>query len=129
MTAIDDAGGSEHAQRVGIAGEMELEASRSVERPAPIGPNLGADPALAQERERPARRGAAPEVEVQRPVAASAQVEAPGGVEQRRELGSPVALALRRDRRELLADVLRGDQSETPSSASSRRLTSMPALP
>ena len=60
---------------------------------------------------------------MERPVAGAAQVQAPGGVEQRRELGAPVALALRRDRGELLADVLRRDQSATPSSASSRRLT------
>ena len=129
VTPIDDAGGSEHAQRVGIAVDMELKARRRVERPASIGADLGADPALAEKRERPPRRGAAPEVEMERPVAAAAQMEAPGRVEQRRELGSPVALALWRDRRELLADVLRRDQSETPSSASSRRLTSTPALP
>ena len=51
---------------------------------------------------------------MQRPVAGSAQVKAPRGVEQRRELGPPVALALRRDRRELLADVLGGDHSDDP---------------
>ena len=58
-----------------------------------------------------------------------AQMEAPRRVEERRELGAPVALPLRRDRRELLADVLGGDHRTVPSSASRRRLTSMPASP
>ena len=65
---------------------------------------------------------------MERPVARAAEVEAPGGVEQRGELGPPIALALRRDRGELLADVLGGDHRTTPSSASSRRLTSTPGV-
>jgi hypothetical protein len=129
VTAIDDPCRCEHAQRFGISGDVQLETRRSVERAAPIGADLGAQPALPQEREGPPRRRAAPEIQMERPVAAASQMEAPGGMEERRQLRPPVAFPLGRDRRELLANVLGRDQSETPSSASSRRLTSTPALP
>ncbi len=129
VPAVDDAGSREHAQGVVVALDVELVPRRSVEGPAPVGPDLRADPAVAEERERAPRRGAASEIEVQRPVAGAAEVQAPGGVEQRGELGAPIALALRRDRRELLANVLGRDHSSTPSSASSRRLTSTPVAP
>jgi hypothetical protein len=129
MTTIDDTGGGEHAQRVGVSIDVELKPSRGIERPSPIGADLGAEPAVAEKGKSAPRGGAAPEVEMERPVAAAAQVETAGGMEERRELRSPIALALGGDRRELLPDVLRRDQSETPSRVRSRRLTSTPALP
>ena len=129
VPAVDDARGSEHPQRVGVPLDMQLKPRRGVEGPTSIGADLGAEPARAEKRKRPPRCGAAAEVEMERPVAAAAQMKAPGRVEERRELGPPVAFPLWRDCRELLTDVLGRDQSETPSSASSRRLTSTPALP
>ena len=98
VAPIDDAGCREHAQGLRVAGDVELVARRRVERPATVRPDLGADPAVAQQRERTTGRRAAPEVEVERPVACPAEVEASGGVEQRGELGATIALALRRDR-------------------------------
>jgi hypothetical protein len=129
MTTVYDTGGGEHAQRVGVSVDMELKPRRGVERPSSIGADLGAEAAVAEKGERAPRRGAASEVEMERPVAAAAQVETAGGMKERRELSSSVALALRGDRGELLPDVLGRDQSETPSRARSRRLTSTPALP
>jgi hypothetical protein len=126
---IDDARGSEHPQRVGIPLDVQLKPGCGVESLTSIGADLGPEPALAEQRKRPPRGGATAEVEMKPPVAAASQMEAPRRVEERRELGPPVALPLRCDRRELLPDVLRGDQSETPSRARSRRLTSTPALP
>ena len=52
--------------------------------------------------------------------AAAAQVRAAGDVEEAGELGEPVALAAGRDRRELVAQVVR--ERHEPSSASRRRL-------
>ncbi len=129
MPTVDDACSGQHALRAFVAGDVELEARRPVERAPPVGPDLGADPALAQECKRAAGGSTAAEIEMQRPAARAPKVQAPGGVEQGRELRSPVALALRRDRRELLANVLGRDQMETPSSARRRRLTSTPAPP
>jgi hypothetical protein len=106
VPAVDDARGREHGERFVGSLDMELVARRRVERLPPIGSDLRADPAVAQERERATRGGTAPEVEVQRPLSTSAKVKAPRGVEERGELGETVAFALRRDRRELLADVL-----------------------
>ncbi len=129
VASIYDPRRREDAERVGVSGDVQLVSGRRVERAATVGPDLGPDAALAEKRECTPRSRPAPEVEVERPVAGSAQVQAASRVEEGRELGATVALALRRDRRELLADVLRRDQSTTPSSASRRRLTSTPADP
>jgi hypothetical protein len=129
VPTVDDAGSDEDAECVRVARDVELVPGRGVERPTPVGPDLRAEPALAEERERAPSRGAATEVEMQTPAPCAAQVEAARGVEQRGELCSSVALALRRDRRELLANVLRRDQRTTPSRASNRRLMSTPASP
>ena len=101
-----------------VSGDVELVARRRVERPTPVRPYLRADAAVAQERERPPRGRAAAEIEVEPPVARAAKVQAAGSVEECRELGPSIALALRSDRGQLLADVLGRDHSTTPSSAS-----------
>ena len=106
MPPVDDAGRDEDAQRVLVAVDVELVARRRVEGTATIGADLRTDPAVAEEREGAPSRGTASEIEMKRPVPGSAQMEAPGRVEQRRQLRSPIALPLRRDRRELLANVL-----------------------
>ena len=129
MPPIDDAGRREDAQRVVVAVDVQLVARRRVERAAPVRADLRTNPAVTQKREGAPSRGTACEIEMEGPVPGAAQMEAPGRVEQRRELGSPIALSLRRDRRELLANVLGRDHSSTPSSASSRRLTSTPVVP
>ncbi len=129
VPAVDDAGRDEDVQRARLALQVELEACRSVERAPPVRPDLGADALLAKKRERAAGGGAAREVEVEAPLPVPVQMEIAGRVEERRELRAPVAVACRRNAREFFADVLGRDQSDTPSSASSRRLTSTPADP
>jgi hypothetical protein len=129
VTTVDDACGNEDGERVCIACNVELVPGRRVERPTPVRPDLRAEAALAQKREAASSRGTAAQVEMQPPVPCRAQMQAAGRVEQRGELGSAIALPLRRDPRELLANVLGRDQRTTPSSASSRRLTPIPASP
>ena len=129
MTAVDHTGGGEDDERLGVACDVELIPRRTVEGAPTIRPDLGADVVLAKQGEGPPRGRAAPEIEMEPPLTLSAQVEIPGGMEERRQLGTSVAVARRRDARELLADVLGRDQSDTPSSASSLRLTATPAEP
>ncbi len=107
---------------------MELVAGRLVERTTPVRADLGPDLRISQQAEGTARRRPAGEVEMQRPLASSSEMEAARRVEERRQLGQPVALPSGRDPRELLSDVL-GGHSSTPSSASRRRLTPTPAEP
>ena len=94
---VDHAGRRQDSQGVGVAVDVELVARRGVERAAPVGADLRADPAVAEEGERSAGGRPAAEVEVERPVSRPAQVEASRRVEQRGQLRPAVALALGRD--------------------------------
>ena len=129
MTPVDDPGVGEDGERLRVALDVELEARAAVEGPASVRADLRADAVLAEEGERPSRGRSAAEVEMEPPATVAAEVQVAGGVEERRELGAPVALTLRDDARELLSDVLRRDQRTTPSRASRRRLTATPAEP
>ena len=129
MAPVDDAGRDEHGEGLRVARDVQLVPGRGVERPAPVRPDLRTDAAGAQQGEGATGGRAAPEVEVKPPIPRSAQMQASRGVEERRELGEPVALTLGRDRCELVTDVLGRDQRTTPSRARSRRLTSTPASP
>ena len=129
VPAVDDARCDEDVERARVALHVELEARRAIERAPAVGADLGPDSFVAEQRERPARSCAAPEVEMKAPLPVSAQVEVARGMEERGELRTPVAVACRRDARELLADVLGRDQRDTPSSPSNRRLTATPAEP
>ena len=129
VALVDHAGRAEHLEGVSVAGDMQLIARRPVERAAMIGADLRADPVTSKQCERPTGGSTAAEIEMQRPVARCAKVQAAGRVEERRELGPLVAAATGRDSRELLAHILGGDQMTTPSRASNRRLTPMPVRP
>ena len=129
MAPIDDPRCDEDAERALVAHDMELKASRVVEGAAPIRSDLGADAVLAEQGECSPRGRAAPEIEVEPPLPASTEMEVPSRVEESRDLGAAVASTDGGDARELLADVLRRDQSDTPSRASRRRLTATPAEP
>jgi len=129
VAPVDDSRRDEHGEGLRVARDVQLVAGRGVERPAPVRPDLRSDAARAQQREGAPDGRSAPEVEVKPPVPRSAQMQTSRGVEERRELGEPVALSFGRDRRELVADVLGRDQRITPSRARSRRLTSTPASP
>ena len=128
MPAIEDACGDERSKGIGGAVDVELVAGRAVEGAPPVGPDLRADLLVAEQPEGAAGGGSAPQVEVERPAAPAVEVEAAGGVEERRELGEPVARAFRGDAGELLAHVL-GGHRRTPSSSRRRRLTPRPADP
>ena len=132
MAAVEHACIHEHVERVLVSLEMELVARAAVEGTPLVGTDLRAQVLVAEKGERAPRRGAAPEVEMDRPLALPAEMQAAGGVEERRQLGQPIAAPGRRDPRELLPHVLRRDHAAspvTPSSASNRRLTATPALP
>jgi hypothetical protein len=105
VPAVDDAGRDEDGECVLAALHVELIAGLALERATPVGPDLRPDPLLAEERERAAGSSSAAEVQVERPLAMATEVEAACGVEERRELGPAVALARRRDPRQLPAHV------------------------
>ena len=104
---VEDSGLDECVERAFVAGDVELVARCPVESLPAIGADLGADPELPQERERAPSGGCAGEVEMQGDLAATAKVRTPGRMEERGHLGEPAAAALRRDRRQLVAEILR----------------------
>ncbi len=108
-------------RRVGVRRplDVQLVARRTAERVLLVRADLRVDAERAQERERAPRDGGAHRSRWSVDLAAAAQVDAPGDVEEPRQLGEPVAVGLRRDRGELVAEILR---KSTPSSSRSRRL-------
>ena len=74
------------------AGDVELVARATSERPPRVRPDLGLDAEAADEPDGPARDGRLGEVEVDRELAVPAQVQAAGRVEEPGELGEPVAV-------------------------------------
>jgi hypothetical protein len=87
--------------------DMELVACRSVEGPPSVGADLRGHAEPAKEAERTTRDGRLGDVEVDSDLAAASQMDAAGGVKEPGELREPVALAPRRDCRELGSEVLR----------------------
>src|SRR5205085_656971 len=69
----------------------------------------------------------AAEVELDRDLVAGTEMKASRPVEERRELGQPVALPLRRDRRQFAAHVVRERHYEPPPTG--RRLVTTPTPP
>ena len=129
VSPVDDAGGSEDMEGVSVACDVQLVPRRSVECASPVRPDLRADVDIPQQREGTANSSSAPEVEVQCPVSTGSEMQAAGRVEERGELGPPIAGATRRDSGQLLPYVFGCDHKRTPSSASNRRLTPTPVAP
>jgi hypothetical protein len=94
-------------ERALVARDVELVPHAALERPAAVGPDLRRDAEAAQEAERTPGDRRIREIQVNRHLSAAAKVLAARGVEEPRQLGEPVALALRRDRRELVPEVFR----------------------
>ena len=97
-----------------------------------VGADLSVDPQRPEDRERASSDRRLGEIEVERERAAAEEVHRAGGVEERRELGEPIAPADRRERGELgprVAGERALAQSSVPSSASSRRLSAAPSRP
>jgi hypothetical protein len=105
----------QHLERAPTAHDVQLVAGLSIERPAAVGADLRVDAELAQEAERPTGHRVARDVEVNRDLAAAEEVNGARGVEERGELGEAAALAAGRDRRELVADLIRERHAELPS--------------
>jgi len=82
VRAVEHAGPVQRLVRVGRAFDVELVARRPAECVLLICPYLGVDVECAQQRERAARDCGAREIEVQRDLAATAQVHAARHVEQ-----------------------------------------------
>ena len=97
----------QHLQRMLVAGDMKLVARSTVEGATLVRANLGRDAEAAEQAEGAASNGGVGDVEVDGDLATAAQMDTPGGVEETGELCPAVALASRRDRRELVAEVLR----------------------
>ena len=127
MPGVEHARLDELAERGFVAGDVELVAGRPVERAPAVGADLRVDPERAQQREGAARDAGGGEVEVESDLAAAAQVDRPGRVEERRDLREPAAASRRRDRGQLGAEVVR--EQALPSSARRRRLYSTPSSP
>jgi hypothetical protein len=126
---VDDAGGSEDMEGMGVACEVQLVPRRTVEGASPLCSDLRADSDMPQQREGTASSSSAPEVEVQCPVSTGSEMQAAGRVEERGELGPPITGATRRNPGQLLPYVFGCDHNRTPSSASNRRLTPTPVAP
>ena len=121
-SAPDDAGLAEHLHRACAAEDVQLVARRAVECAPPVRPDLALDAEVTQQRERPPGHGRRRDVEVERELAVTAEMEAAGRVEERRDLRERVAAPRGRDGRELVPHVLGERHAVAPSSASRRRL-------
>ena len=100
--SIDHACFGEHGHRVLTTGNQELVARR-FERALSIGPDLRVDPKVSQRTEgRPGDRGLS-EIEVERELSSAEKVHGARRMQERRDLGEPVAASRRGDRRELRA--------------------------
>lgn len=97
----------QHLQRVLVSGNVELVARGAVERAPLVRADLGRYAKRAEQAERAPRDRGLRDVEMDGDLPPSAQVDAAGRVEETGELCEPVALAARRDRRELATEILR----------------------
>src|SRR5712692_10725375 len=94
-------------QSVLVTGDVQLVARPSLERAAAVRSELRGNAKPAQKAERAASDGRVGDVEVDRDLAAAFQVNAAGRVKEPGELSEPIALVPGRDRRELVAEILR----------------------
>jgi hypothetical protein len=106
-TGGEHSGFVEHLQRAVVSGYVQLVSRASVEGVTRVGPDLGRDAERAQKAERAASDRRIADVEVHRDLAATLQMHATRRVKEPRELRKTIALAARRDRRELVPEVLR----------------------
>ena len=97
----------EHLQRAVVSGYVKLVPRAPLEGVTRVRPDLGRDAERTQKTERAASDRRIGDVEVHRDLAASLQMHATCRVEEPRELCQTIALAARRDRRELVPEILR----------------------
>jgi hypothetical protein len=90
-----------------VSGDMELVASPPVEGAPLVRADLRRDPEAAQQCEGASCDRRIGDVQMNRHLPSASEVHAAGRVEETGKLREPVALAPRRDRRELVAEILR----------------------
>src|ERR671935_1351770 len=86
--------------------DVELVARGPIERTLLVRPDLRLDAERPQQCEGAPRDCRAREVEMQRDLTAASQMHAAGDVEQAGQLGEAVTVGLRRDRRELVPELI-----------------------
>jgi hypothetical protein len=87
--------------------DVKLVAGAAVECASTVRPDLRVDSERPEQAERTAGNGRVDDVEMDRQLATSFEVDAPGRVKEARQLRKPVAGASRRDGRELMAEIFR----------------------
>ncbi len=97
----------QYLERAFGAVDVQLVARAGLEGAAPVGSDLRRDTERAQKTEGATRDRRVGDVEVNRDFAAPFEVHAAGGMKEPRQLGQSIALTPRRDRRELVPQVLR----------------------
>jgi hypothetical protein len=102
-----DTGFVEDLEGALVPGDVELIARRAAECTAPVRADLRCDSECAQQAERASRDGRVGHVEMDGNLTAAPEVDAARRVEEPGELGQPIAFAPRRDRGELVAEILR----------------------
>src|SRR5437763_16640505 len=100
---------------------MELIAGRAPERVLLVGADLRLNVERAQQREGASCNWGADQIEVHGDLAATAEMHAPGDVEEPRQLRESIAVRLGRDRRELVAEVVRWRHLRAPGGGACRR--------
>src|SRR5438094_6551226 len=103
---VENAGVVQDAQCL-LPLDVELVARRTRERALPVRAQLRVDADVAQEAERAASDRGLAHVEVQRYLAAAAEVEPARGMEEAGQLGQAIAVRVRRDPRELAPQVFK----------------------
>lgn len=91
----------QHLQSALVACDVQLVARPAREGASPVRANLRRDSKRAKETEGAARNGGVGDVDVDRDLSPSSEMHAARGMKEPRKLRQAVALAARRDRREL----------------------------
>jgi hypothetical protein len=97
----------ENLQRMFVAGDVELVARAAFKGATPVGTNLRADSEDSEEAECAPRHRGIGHVQMDGHLTASFEVDASCRMEEPRQLGESIALAARRNRCELVPEVLR----------------------
>jgi len=103
----EDARLVQHLKRALVAGDVKLVPRAAFESASPVGSDLRRDAERAQKAEGTARDRGMGDVEVDGNLSASFEVNAARGMKEARQLRQTIALASRRNRRELVPEIFR----------------------
>jgi predicted TIM-barrel fold metal-dependent hydrolase len=96
----------EHLHRASLSRDVELVPRLPAEGTSLVAPDLTRDGEATEEAERSSSDRRAGQVEVERDLAATSEVDPAGGMKESRKLGEPIAFPPGRDPRELAANFL-----------------------